>query len=62
MHEEAVLFTVDESSEEVHARQEAEREAMLVMYAHDPERQRQMRQAFTDDDRLMENMRAAGML
>ncbi|KAI0068770.1 hypothetical protein BV25DRAFT_1791869 [Artomyces pyxidatus] len=39
-----------------------QRELLLAMYAHDPARQRQLRQAFRDDDRLMETMREAGML
>ncbi|EIM88412.1 uncharacterized protein STEHIDRAFT_120588 [Stereum hirsutum FP-91666 SS1] len=41
---------------------EREREEMLQMYAHDPERQRQLVQSFRDDDQLLANMRAAGML
>ncbi|KAI0322521.1 hypothetical protein OF83DRAFT_1049294 [Amylostereum chailletii] len=38
------------------------REMLLAMYAHDPERQRQLIQAFRDDDELIESIRAAGML
>ena len=38
------------------------RELIIAMYAHDPDRQRQIIQAFRDDDRLMADMRAAGML
>lgn len=38
------------------------REMIVAMYAHDPERQRQIIQAFRDDDQLMADMRAAGML
>jgi hypothetical protein len=38
------------------------RELIIAMYAHDPERQRQLIQAFRDDDQLMTDMRAAGML
>lgn len=40
----------------------ARREMIIAMYAHDPERQRQVIQAFRDDDQLMADMRAAGML
>lgn len=40
----------------------ARRELIIAMYAHDPERQRQIIQAFRDDDQLMADMRAAGML
>ena len=42
--------------------EEARREVIIAMYAHDPERQRQLIQAFRDDDQLMADMRAAGML
>ena len=42
--------------------QTSRREMMIAMYAHDPERQRQIIQAFRDDDQLMADMRAAGML
>jgi hypothetical protein len=38
------------------------RDTIIAMYAHDPERQRQIIQAFRDDDQLMADMRAAGML
>jgi hypothetical protein len=38
------------------------RELFIEMYAHDPERQRQIIQAFRDDDQLISDMRAAGML
>lgn len=38
------------------------REMVIAMYAHNPERQRQIIQAFRDDDQLMADMRAAGML
>ncbi|KAI0003102.1 hypothetical protein BJV74DRAFT_764940 [Russula compacta] len=38
------------------------REMIIAMYAHDPYRQRQIIQAFRDDDQLMADMRAAGML
>jgi len=38
------------------------RELIIAMYSHDPERQRQIVQAFRDDDQLMADMRAAGML
>jgi hypothetical protein len=38
------------------------REMVIAMYAHDPDRQRQIIQAFRDDDQLMADMRAAGML
>jgi len=38
------------------------RELIVEMYAHDPDRQRQIIQAFRDDDQLMTDMRAAGML
>ncbi|KAH9966097.1 hypothetical protein BC827DRAFT_1153484 [Russula dissimulans] len=38
------------------------REMIIAMYAHDPERQRQIIQAFRDDDQLMADMRAAAML
>jgi len=38
------------------------REMIIAMYSHDPERQRQIVQAFRDDDQLMADMRAAGML
>jgi len=38
------------------------REMIIAMYAHDPERQRQIIQAFRDDDQLMVDMRPAGML
>ena len=38
------------------------REMIIAMYAHDPERQRQIIQAFRDDDQLLADMRAAGML
>ncbi|KAI0307307.1 hypothetical protein B0F90DRAFT_1807943 [Multifurca ochricompacta] len=38
------------------------REMIIAMYAHDPDRQRQIIQAFRDDDQLMSDMRAAGML
>lgn len=38
------------------------REVLIAMYAHDPDRQRQIIQAFRDDDQLMADMRAAGML
>jgi hypothetical protein len=38
------------------------REMLIAMYAHDPERQRQIIQAFRDDDQLLADMRAAGML
>jgi Protein of unknown function (DUF2370) len=38
------------------------REMIIAMYAHDPERQRQIIQGFRDDDQLMADMRAAGML
>ncbi|KAI0269131.1 hypothetical protein BC834DRAFT_820327 [Gloeopeniophorella convolvens] len=41
---------------------EATREMVIAMYAHDPERQRQVIQAFRDDDQLLADMRAAGML
>jgi hypothetical protein len=40
----------------------ARRELIIAMYAHDPERQRQIIQTFRDDDQLMADMRAAGML
>ena len=40
----------------------ARREMLVAMYAHDPERQRQIIQAFRDDDQLLADMRAAGML
>jgi hypothetical protein len=40
----------------------ARREMIIAMYAHDPERQRQIIQAFREDDQLMADMRAAGML
>jgi hypothetical protein len=40
----------------------ARREVIIAMYAHDPERQRQIIQAFRDDDQLVSDMRAAGML
>ncbi|KAI9448184.1 hypothetical protein H4582DRAFT_2140206 [Lactarius indigo] len=40
----------------------ARRELIIEMYAHDPERQRQIIQAFRDDDQLISDMRAAGML
>ncbi|KAA1466358.1 hypothetical protein DENSPDRAFT_767134 [Dentipellis sp. KUC8613] len=39
-----------------------EREELLAQYAHDPERQAQIRQAFAEDDLLLENMRNAGIL
>lgn len=42
--------------------QTSRRETIIAMYAHDPERQRQIIQAFRDDDQLMADMRAAGML
>ncbi|KAI9466866.1 hypothetical protein BJY52DRAFT_1234909 [Lactarius psammicola] len=38
------------------------RELIIEMYAHDPDRQRQIIQAFRDDDQLISDMRAAGML
>ncbi|KAF8272579.1 hypothetical protein EI94DRAFT_1718312, partial [Lactarius quietus] len=38
------------------------RELIIEMYAHDPDRQRQLIQAFRDDDQLMSDMRAAGMI
>lgn len=38
------------------------RELFIEMYAHDPDRQRQIIQAFRDDDQLISDMRAAGML
>ena len=38
------------------------REMIVAMYGDDPERQRQIIQAFRDDDQLMADMRAAGML
>jgi hypothetical protein len=38
------------------------REMIIAMYSHDTERQRQIIQAFRDDDQLMSDMRAAGML
>ena len=38
------------------------REMFIAMYAHDPDRQRQIIQSFRDDDQLMADMRAAGML
>jgi len=38
------------------------RELIIEMWAHDPDRQRQIIQAFRDDDQLMSDMRAAGML
>ncbi|KAI9512202.1 hypothetical protein F5148DRAFT_1164767 [Russula earlei] len=38
------------------------REMIIAMFAHDPERQRQIIQAFRDDDQLMADMRAAAML
>ena len=38
------------------------RELIIEMYAHDPDRQREIIQAFRDDDQLMSDMRAAGML
>lgn len=41
---------------------ERERQEMSAMYAHDLERQRQLIQSFRDDDQLLANMRAAGML
>ena len=40
----------------------ARRELIIAMYAHDPERQRRVIQTFRDDDQLMADMRAAGML
>lgn len=40
----------------------ARREMIVAMYAHDPERQRQIIQAFRDDDQLLADMRAAGMV
>ncbi|KAH9179856.1 hypothetical protein EDB89DRAFT_1842083 [Lactarius sanguifluus] len=40
----------------------ARRELIVQMYAHDPDRQRQIIQAFRDDDQLISDMRAAGML
>jgi hypothetical protein len=44
------------------AEETSRRELIIAMYAHDPERQRQIIQAFRDDDQLMADMRAAGML
>ena len=44
------------------AEETSRRELIIEMYAHDPERQRQIIQAFREDDLLMNNMRAAGML
>jgi hypothetical protein len=38
------------------------RELVIEMWAHDPDRQRQIIQAFRDDDQLMSDMRDAGML
>ncbi len=40
----------------------ARREMIIAMHAHDPERQRQIIQTFRDDDQLVADMRAAGML
>jgi hypothetical protein len=45
-----------------HGPDTARREMIIAMYAHDPDRQRRMIQAFRDDDQLMADMRAAGML
>ena len=44
------------------AEETSRRELIIGMWEHDPERQRQIIQAFREDDQLMENMRAAGML
>ncbi|KAI0251253.1 hypothetical protein BJV78DRAFT_1275363 [Lactifluus subvellereus] len=44
------------------AEETSRRELIIAMWAHDPERQRQIIQAFRDDDQLMADMRAAGML
>ena len=44
------------------AEETSRRELIIAMHAHDPERQRQIIQAFRDDDQLMSDMRAAGML
>lgn len=44
------------------ATETSRRELILEMYAHDPDRQRQIIQAFRDDDQLISDMRAAGML
>jgi len=44
------------------AEETSRREMIIAMYAHDPERQRQVIQAFRDDDQLMADMRAAAML
>lgn len=54
----------DEDVDEAREREtlERERQEMLQMYAHDPERQRQLIQSFREDDQLLANMRAAGML
>jgi hypothetical protein len=38
------------------------RELLIAMYAHDSDRQRQVIQAFRDDDQLLADMRSAGML
>lgn len=38
------------------------RDLIIETYAHDPERQRQIIQAFRDDDQVISDMRAAGML
>ncbi|KAI0284375.1 hypothetical protein BGY98DRAFT_1087618 [Russula aff. rugulosa BPL654] len=40
----------------------ARREMIIAMFAHDPAQQRQIIQAFRDDDQLLADMRAAGML
>jgi hypothetical protein len=45
-----------------HGPDTSRREMIIAMYAHDPDRQRQIIQAFRDDDQLMADMRAAGML
>jgi len=44
------------------AEETSRRELIIAMWAHDPERQRQIIQAFRDDDQLMADMQAAGML
>ncbi|KAI0045316.1 hypothetical protein FA95DRAFT_1495554 [Auriscalpium vulgare] len=51
----------DESEDEP-AATPMHRDRLLQGSAHDPERQRQLVQAFREDDQLMETMRAAGML
>ena len=38
------------------------RAELLARFAHDPARQRELEQSFREEDQLMENMRAAGML